>query len=92
MREFGIIEPSFNEWSSPIILFPKKDGILRFCLGIRKVNGVNKLDLYPMPRIDDLVEIIGGLRSISILDMCKGYWWVPLTLESKEITITPHDL
>ena len=69
-----------------------QDGILRFCLDIRKVNGVSKLDLYPMPRIDGLVEIIGGSRSISTLDMCKGYWWVPLTLESTEITTTPHDL
>ena len=30
-----------------------------------------------MPRIDDLVERIGGSSYISFLDLCKGYWQVP---------------
>ncbi len=71
MREMGVIEPSFSEWSSPKSY--KKDGTLRFCLDFRKANRVSKLDLYPMPRIDDLVERIGGLSYISTLDLCKGY-------------------
>ncbi|KAJ8250945.1 hypothetical protein GJAV_G00215140 [Gymnothorax javanicus] len=28
MQEMGVIEPSYNEWSSPVILVPKKDGSL----------------------------------------------------------------
>ncbi len=46
MREMGVIEPSFSEWSSPIILVQKKDSTLRFCLDFRKVNGVSKVDFY----------------------------------------------
>ncbi|KAL2095611.1 hypothetical protein ACEWY4_007759 [Coilia grayii] len=37
MLQLGVIQPSFGEWSSPIILVPKKDGGLRFCLDFRKV-------------------------------------------------------
>lgn len=73
MRELGVIEPSSSEWSSTIILVPKKDGTLRFCLDFRKVNSVRKLDLYPMPRIDDLVAKIRGSMYMSTLDLCKGY-------------------
>lgn len=49
MKELGVIEPSSSELSSPIILVLKTNGTLRFCLDIRKVNGVSKLDLYLMP-------------------------------------------
>lgn len=53
--------------------------------GLKKVNGISKLDLYPMPRIHDLVERIGGSSYISTLDLSRGYWQVPLTSESREI-------
>lgn len=86
MREMGVIEPSVSEWSSPIILVPKKDTTLRFCLDFRKVNGVSRLDLYPMPRVDDLIERLGSANFISTLDLYKGYWQIPLTEGSKEVT------
>lgn len=86
MLQLGAIEPSFSEWSSPIILVPKKDGGLRFCLDFRKVNTQAKFDPYPMPRIDDLVERLGKAKFLTTLDLCKGYWQVPLSKESKELT------
>lgn len=81
IREMGVIEPSASDWRSPIILIRKKDGTLIFCL----VSGVSRLDLYPMPRMNDLVERLGSASYISTLDLCKGYWQVPLTEEMKEI-------
>ena len=86
MMELGVIEPSSSEWSSPIILVPKKDGTLRFCLDFRKVNAQAKFDPYPMPRVDDLVERLGKAKFLTTLDLCKGYWQVPLAEDSKELT------
>ncbi len=59
MLSLGVIEPSASESSSPVILVPKKDGSLSFCLDFRKVNSVSKFDSYPMLRVDDLVERLG---------------------------------
>ncbi|RXN25056.1 hypothetical protein ROHU_021745 [Labeo rohita] len=78
MLEMGIMEPSQSEWSSPILLVPKKDGGVRFCTDFRKLNSVSCFDSYPMPRIDKLIERLGKAHYMTTLDLCKGYWQVPL--------------
>ncbi len=65
MKQLGVIEPSSSEWSSPIVLVPKKDGTLGFCLDFRKLNSVSKFDPYPMPRVDELVERLGRANYLS---------------------------
>ncbi len=74
MKQLGVIEPSSSEWSSPIVLVPKKDGTLRFCLDFRKLNSVSKFDPYPMPRVDELVERLGRANYLSnqIPRFCTG--------------------
>lgn len=48
MLKMEIIEPSSSDWNNPIILVPKKDGTLKFCLDFRKLKAVSKFDPYPM--------------------------------------------
>lgn len=86
MLEMGIIEPSKSEWSSPILLVPKKDGGVRFCTDFRKLNSVSCFDSYPMPRIDELIERLGKASFMTTLDLCKGYWQVPLDPSCKPYT------
>ncbi|TKS65328.1 Retrovirus-related Pol polyprotein from transposon 17.6 [Collichthys lucidus] len=86
MMELGIIEVSCSEWCSPIVLVPKKDGSLRFCIDFRYLNAVSNFDPYPMPRIDDLVERVGRAQYITTLDLSKGYWQVALAPEAREMT------
>ena len=47
-----------------------------------------------MPRIDDLVERVGTAKYITTLDLCKGYWQIPLEETSKPYTAfrTPSGL
>ncbi len=86
MKQLHVIEPSNSEWSSPLVIVPKKDGSLRVCVDFRKLNAQSRFDAYPMPRIDDLLERIGQARYITTLDLCKGYWQVPLDPNSKPYT------
>ena len=86
MLERGIIRASNSPWSSPIVLAPKKDGDYRFCVDFRRVNSVTKKDAHPMPRIDEILDQLGGARYFSTLDLASGYWQVPLREEDMEKT------
>ncbi len=86
MLELEVIEPSKNEWSSPNVIVPKKDNTLRICIDFRKQNAQSRFDAYPMPRFDDLLERIGQAKYITTLDLCKGYWQVPLEAASRPYT------
>ena len=49
MLDLGVIEPSISPCSSPIVLVPKKDGSVLFCIDFWKLNKVTEFDAEPMP-------------------------------------------
>ena len=83
MLKRGLIRPSDSPWSSPIVLAPKKDGTYRFCVDFRRVNTVTRKDAHPMPRVDDILDRLGGAQHFTTLDLASGYWQVPLHEEDK---------
>ncbi|XP_029112827.1 uncharacterized protein LOC114912049 [Scleropages formosus] len=94
MLRLGIIEESHSHWNSPVVLVPKPDGSIWFCVDYRSVNTVTKFDAYSMPWVDELLDWLGSARFYSTLDLTKGYWQIPLSPESKEISAfsTPFGL
>ena len=49
-----VVEPCSGQWSSPILLVPKKDGSLRAVADLCKVNKV--ADSYAMPDTQELSD------------------------------------
>ena len=92
MLEYGIIEPSQSNWSSPCILVPKSDGSYRFCTDYRKVNSITESDSYSIPRVEDCIDRISCAKYVIKLDLLKGYWQVPMTTAAKKISafVTPE--
>ena len=86
MLKNDIIQPSNSPWSSPIILVRKRDGSTRFCIDYRKVNSVTRKDAYPLPRVDDILDTLGGSKCFSTLDLKSGYWQVEVDSSSREKT------
>ncbi|KAM9308293.1 uncharacterized protein PAF06_012480 [Gastrophryne carolinensis] len=86
MLKLGVIEPSSSPWCSPIVIVPKKNGEMRFCIDFRKLNQISKFDTYPMPHIEDLITRLGDAQYISTFDLTKGYWQIPLAEDSREKT------
>lgn len=86
MLDQDVIEPSTSPWNSPICLVAKKSGDWRFCVDLRALNSVTKLDTYPLPRIDDTLDRLSNSRYFSILDMASGYWQLSLNPNDREKT------
>lgn len=48
----------------------------------RKLNAYTEPDPYLMPRTDDLIDILGGAKYITVLDHSRGYWQIGMDTES----------
>ena len=59
LMDIRCIEPSNSSYASPLVLVRKRNGALRVCMDYRDVNKDTVPDRYPMPRIDELVDIVG---------------------------------
>ncbi|UYV70710.1 hypothetical protein LAZ67_8000342, partial [Cordylochernes scorpioides] len=94
MEKLDIIQPSESPWASPVVLIRKKDGSWRFCVDYRRLNKITKIDVYPLPRIDDTLDCLRGARLYSSMDLQSGYWQIDVEESDREKTafITPDGL
>ena len=57
MLESGAIRPSQSAWCNAVVLVQKKDGRLWFCIYFCHLNVCMKKDSYPLPRIQEVLDI-----------------------------------
>ena len=60
MLDLGAIRKSQSPWSSLIVLVRKKDGKLRFCIDLRKLNQRTVRDNYSLPKVEHMLEQLIG--------------------------------
>ena len=86
MVEVGAIRRSFSPWASAVVLVRIKDGGLRLCIDLRKLNNRTIKDGSALPRIEDPIDCLHGARWFSTLHLKSGYWQVELEEEAKPLT------
>ena len=72
----GKVVPSNSPYASPVVLVRKKDGSLRLCIDYRQLNKLTVKDAFPLPRIDDSLDSLGGAKWFCTLDLASGYWQI----------------
>ncbi|GBG87823.1 hypothetical protein CBR_g45979 [Chara braunii] len=78
----GWIRPSCSPYGAPVLFVRKKNKDLRLCIDYRKLNAQTIKNAGPLPRIDDLLERLGGSKYFSKLDLKSRY---------HQIEIQPRD-
>ena len=86
LLEKGIIHRSSSPYASPTVLVRKKDGSIRLCIDYRKLNALTQKDAFPLPRIEETLEALGGSQFFSSLDMAHGYFQLVMHPDSVDKT------
>lgn len=82
----GWVKKSTSAYSSPVVCVRKKDSSLRLCVDFRALNRKTIPDRHPLPRIQDLLDSLGGYSWFSILDQGSAYHQGFVSEESRHVT------
>ena len=69
----GYIRQSKSFYGVPVLFVDKKNGKLKLCVDYRALNKVTVKNLYLLPRIDDLFDLLVGAKYFSKIDLRSGY-------------------
>ena len=72
MEQQRVIRPSTSSWGSPVVLV-SKDGTKRFSIDNHHLSAITKKDVYPLTRIDNILDTLGGNKYFTSLDLACGY-------------------
>lgn len=96
MLENDIIEETTSEWSSPVLLVPKKTDRSgkkkwRLVIDYRKLNNKIQDDKFPLPNITDILDSLSNNIYYSKLDLSQSYYQLLLSQQSRKYTAFTTD-
>lgn len=83
----GRIRKSVSAWNAALLLVPKKnssDG--RLVVDYRKLNDVTIKQIFPIPRMEEILDQLGRSRYFTTLDLESGYHQVEIDERDRELT------
>ena len=89
-----IREIKYPEWLANVVVVLKKGEKWRVCVDYTNLNKECSKDSFPLPRIDQIVDVSTGHGMLSFLDAFSGYHQIPMHPPDaeKKAFITPHGL
>lgn len=82
----GIVRESHSDFCSPIVIVKKKDGASRLCVDYRMINQKIIKDRYPLPLIEDQLDLLQDAKVFSTLDLRNGFFHVEVDEASRKYT------
>ena len=69
----GKIRPSKSPYGAPLFFMKEKDKPLRGVVDYRKINRITKRNNAPLPRSDEMFDILGDSKVFSKMDLKTGF-------------------
>lgn len=87
LENVGIIEKiDASEWVSPMVVVTKKNGGVRICLDLRKVNEAVIPDRFMLPKTEEIFHKFRNAKYFSCLDLKSAYHQMTLHTKSRNLT------
>ena len=83
LQEARMIRPSRSLVAAPTFFVPKKDRSKRYIVDWRGINAITVKDAYPLPLLDDLLDMAQGATIMSKFDLMASYNQIPITEEDR---------
>lgn len=93
--DMGVIRPSQSSYAAPVFFVKKDHGAdVRLVADYRELNKITIPDKYPMPRPDDVVGLLAGMKVFAKLDITAMFNQIPIDEKDihKTAIITPSGL
>ena len=93
METLGVISSieEDTDWCAGIVVAPKKNGKIRLCVDLSRLNKSVRREVFPLPHVEDALASLASAKFFSKMDANSGFWQIKLNSKSRELTtfITP---
>lgn len=85
-RDHGIVEDTSSSYASPLLLVRKSNGESGLVINYRRLNEQTVKQIYRLPKIDDILQLLTGGKLFTVLDLSHGFLQISLAPESRPLT------
>jgi len=82
----GRIGPSNSYYNSPIPFIPIKDDGMLMCIHNWTLNQITRKNQFPIPHVEELVQLLGVWNDFSNIDWPSGYRWILISTSDHQKT------
>lgn len=87
LLELGLIKEVFDgEFVSNVVMVRQGPDKIRTCYDLTNLNKVVANNVFPLPRISEVIQNLKGKRFFATLDLLKGFFQLPLHADSQKYT------